>query len=88
MLVEKTIAAAKQKGLDRIVLGGGVSANERLRKLMSSKCSEDGIELFLPAQENCTDNAAMIAFSGLKRFQSGMIGSLDDDVFSRSHLGQ
>lgn len=88
VLVEKTIAAAKQRGLDKIVLGGGVSANERLRECMSSKCFEDGIALFLPAPENCTDNAAMIAFSGLKRFQSGLLGSLDDDVFSRSHLGQ
>jgi N6-L-threonylcarbamoyladenine synthase len=88
VLVEKTIAAAKQRGLDRIVLGGGVSANERLRELMSSKCFEYGMELFLPARENCTDNAAMIAFSGLKCFQSGIVGSLDDDVFSRSHLGQ
>ncbi len=88
VLVEKTIAAAKQRGLHRIVLGGGVSANERLRERMNSRCYKDNIELFLPAPENCTDNAAMIAFAGLKRFQSGMVGTLDDDVFSRSHLGQ
>ena len=88
VLVDKTISAAKQRGLKRIVLGGGVSANERLRECMRSKCDTEGIRLFLPARKNCTDNAAMIAYSGLKYFQSGIVGTLDDDVFSRSHLGQ
>jgi len=88
VLVEKTISAAKQRGLDKIVLGGGVSANGRLREQMNSKCFEEHLQLFLPARKNCTDNAAMIAFSGLKHFQNGIVGSLNDDVFSRSHLGQ
>jgi N6-L-threonylcarbamoyladenine synthase len=88
VLVEKTISAARQRGLDKIVLGGGVSANERLREQMNSKCFKESLQLFLPARENCTDNAAMIAFSGLKHFQNGIVGTLNDDVFSRSHLGQ
>ncbi len=88
VLVDKTISAAKQRGLEKIVLGGGVSANGRLREQMNLKCFEEHLQLFLPARENCTDNAAMIAFSGLKHFQNGIVGTLNDDVFSRSHLGQ
>ena len=88
VLVDKTISAAKQRGLGKIVLGGGVSANGRLRELMNLKCFEEHLQLFLPARENCTDNAAMIAFSGLKHFQNGIVGTLNDDVFSRSYLGQ
>jgi len=88
VLVEKAISAARQNRLKRVVLGGGVSANKRLRECMRSKCEEEGFKLFLPALKNCTDNAAMIAFSGLKRFQCGVVGAFDDDVYSRSHLGQ
>ena len=88
VLVEKSISAVKQRRLKTLCLGGGVSANERLREQMTVRCSRENIRLFLPAKKNCTDNGAMIAFSGLKHFQNGVVGTLDDDVFSRSHLGR
>jgi len=88
VLVEKTIAASHQLAISSIVLGGGVSANQALRSRMSERCRAEGKQLFLPAPELCTDNGAMIAYAGLKIFQSGHRGTLDDDVFSRSHLGQ
>jgi len=88
VLVEKTIAAAQHSNIKTIVLGGGVAANDHLRNRISVRCKEETINLFLPAKKNCTDNAAMIAFSGLKRFEAGFIGSHNDDVFSRSYLGQ
>lgn len=88
VLVEKSISAVKQRGLGTLVLGGGVSANDRLREHMMERCGRENVRLFLPAKKNCTDNAAMIAFSGLKHFQNGVVGTLDDDVFSRSHLGR
>lgn len=88
VLVEKTMTAKKITDIDRIVLGGGVAANRRLREQMRIRCNKENVRLFLPSPENCTDNAAMIAFSGLKKFQRGVVGNLNDDVFSRSHLGQ
>jgi N6-L-threonylcarbamoyladenine synthase len=88
VLVEKSISAVRQRRLDTLVLGGGVSANDHLRELMTARCYREGIELFLPGKKNCTDNAAMIAFAGLKRFQAGFVGTFADDVFSRSHLGR
>ncbi|MEE4164817.1 MAG: tRNA (adenosine(37)-N6)-threonylcarbamoyltransferase complex transferase subunit TsaD [Desulfocapsaceae bacterium] len=88
VLVEKSISAVRQKGLDTLVLGGGVSANDHLREQMTARCDREGIGLFLPDKKNCTDNGAMIAFSGLKRFQAGIVGTFADDVFSRSHLGR
>lgn len=87
VLVEKTVAAAKTTETETIVIGGGVSANGRLRETLRRRCDEEGISLFLPAPENCTDNGAMIAFSGLKNYEAGMQGTMEDDVFSRSHLG-
>ena len=88
VLVEKAIQAARIYDLETIVLGGGVSANRILREQMTIGCSEKGITLCLPAIENCTDNAAMIAFAGSKMFEFGVRGNFDDDVFSRSHLGR
>jgi len=88
VLVGKTVSAARQQGLNRIVVGGGVSANERLREQMTCRCAQENVDLFLSAPQNCTDNGAMIAFAGLKGYQSGLVGSMDDDVFSRSRLGQ
>lgn len=88
VLCQKTLAAAHRYDIGTIVLGGGVSANAALRATMAQHCSRDGRKLFLPAIERCTDNGAMIAFAGLKLFEKGTRGNLDDDVFSRSQLGQ
>jgi len=88
VLVKKTIRAATLQDIESIVLGGGVSANKVLRQRMQQGCKEKRKNLFLPIPENCTDNAAMIAYAGMKQFEHGFRGSLDDDVFSRSYLGQ
>ncbi len=87
VLVEKTIKAATTQDIRTIVIGGGVAANQHLRASMQKRCREKELDLYLPAPGLCTDNAAMIAFSGMKLFKKGVTGSLNDDVFSRSVLG-
>jgi len=88
VLVQKTITAVQMHDIDTVVLGGGVSANNCLRRQMAENCDKNKLNLYLPAIENCTDNGAMIAFAGLQKFLSGETGQIDDDVFSRSHLGR
>lgn len=88
VLIEKTIAAARACEISTIALGGGVAANRSLRQQMNKRCLEQGFSLHLPAVENCTDNAAMIAFAGWQQYLSGDRGAFDDDVFSRSPLGR
>jgi len=63
-LVGKSIKAAKSKGLDRIVVAGGVGANRLLRSDMARRFPG---EVFYPRFEFCTDNGAMIAVAGAMR---------------------
>ncbi len=87
VLVKKTLRAAAREKAQTIVLGGGVSANPRLRAAFHSHCQDAGLSLYLPEPEYCTDNAAMIALAGqYKYIQDGPL-SIDEDVYSRSKLG-
>ena len=63
-LAEKTLAAAEEFGLDKIVLAGGVAANSSLEKTLRTACTRRGLEFFYPSKILCTDNAAMIACRG------------------------
>ncbi len=86
VLVEKTLLAAKQYRVKNIVMGGGVSANPRLREKMAARCQEEKRELHVPRAEFCTDNGAMIALAASYKFQKGPLLGYDEDVYSRSLL--
>lgn len=64
VLVTKAINACVDHKVPRLLLGGGVIANRRLRELAEQRCEENGIELRIPALSLCTDNGAMIAAIG------------------------
>ena len=86
VLVEKTLAAARKNGHQQVVLGGGVAANQRLRTRLQARGLEEGLQVFLPAPQFCTDNAAMIALAGFYAFQAGCQTGPNDDVYSRAEL--
>ncbi len=71
MLVRKTVAAARDTGVERVFLAGGVAANARLRERMGAACDAAGLRLFYPPPALCTDNGAMIAAAGFFYHESG-----------------
>ncbi|NNC98928.1 MAG: tRNA (adenosine(37)-N6)-threonylcarbamoyltransferase complex transferase subunit TsaD [Gammaproteobacteria bacterium] len=66
-LVIKCRRALQHVGASRLVVAGGVGANLRLRELLNEMTAAEGVSLFFPRIEFCTDNGAMIAFAGAQR---------------------
>ena len=71
-LVAKTLRALEQTGYDALVVAGGVGANRGLRERMSEAVARQGVQVFYPRIEFCTDNAAMIAVAGMARLKAGL----------------
>ena len=71
ILVEKTVEAAREKGVSTVTAGGGVAANGYLRERLQKACDKAKLRLILPERRYCTDNAAMIASEGLVQFRLG-----------------
>jgi N6-L-threonylcarbamoyladenine synthase len=67
-LVEKSRKALKQNKIKQLVIAGGVSANLKLREQLKKMGQEENCEIFFPRFEFCTDNGAMIAYAGYRKF--------------------
>ena len=77
VLVDKTVTAAKEKGVDTVTAGGGVAANGYLRSSLQAACEKNGLRLVLPERRYCTDNAAMIASEGLVQYRLGNFAGMN-----------
>jgi N6-L-threonylcarbamoyladenine synthase len=76
-LVERTFVAARRHQARSIGVAGGVSANSRLRADLKTRGEAREIPTFVPSLQLSTDNAAMIAAAGLRKFRAGFTSSLD-----------
>lgn len=77
VLVKKTEWAIRKEGINRVVLTGGVAANNELRKKMKEMGDKRGMGIFIPSAYLCTDNAAMIASAGHYHLKAGNFAGLD-----------
>ncbi len=77
ILLDKLIKATKQTGIKDVAIAGGVSANSGLREAIKRTGENRGWRTFIPEMKFTTDNAAMIAISGLYRYEAGITSSLD-----------
>lgn len=73
VLVEKSMRACKIKKINKIVVGGGVAANNRLREKFFEAGKINNVQIFFPAKEFCMDNAAMVAGLGYWLFKNSSI---------------
>lgn len=86
VLVAKTIRAAVDNGVHRVLMAGGVAANSRLQTRMRDACMAAGLTFTCPSPALCTDNAAMIACAGYYHWAAGKIDGLDIDTLSTERL--
>ncbi len=71
VLLTKAVSACVELGVPRLLLGGGVVANARVRELAAERCEAAGIRLRIPPLSLCTDNGAMIAALGAQLVAAG-----------------
>ncbi len=78
VLTRKAIDAASSRGIEDILIGGGVAANSRLRAMAVERATASGIRVRVPRPGLCTDNGAMVAALGAELVARGRTPSLLD----------
>lgn len=83
ILMKKLLLASKELGISRVAVAGGVSANSGLRRVFMDYSRRYGWDIFIPKFAYTTDNAAMVAITGLFSYLDGRCTSLDVVPYSR-----
>lgn len=87
-LVSRVIAVAKEYGIDKIAIAGGVASNSALREAMIEACMENHFKFYKPSPVLCTDNAAMIGAAGYYDYMNGIRSGLDLNAVPNLKLGE
>jgi len=88
VLVTKAIQAAKDFGMDKVAIAGGVASNSHLREAMASACIENGLKFYHPSPIFCTDNAAMIGAAAYYEYIKGNRAGLDLNAVPNLKIGE
>lgn len=88
VIAEKTVMAAREYGLGKVCLAGGVASNSALRARMKEECGKAGLEFYYPSPVLCTDNAAMIGAAAYYEYLAGTRHGLDLNAVPNLKIGQ
>lgn len=88
VLVEHTMLAAKDYGMDKVAIAGGVASNQTLRAAMKEACAKRGLKFYHPSPIFCTDNAAMIGVAAYYEYQKGTRHGWDLNAVPNLKLGE
>ena len=88
VLVTRTVLAAKDHGMKKVAIAGGVAANSSLREAMQKACEKNGLSLYYPSPIYCTDNAVMIASAAYYEYLKGFRSGLDLNAVPNLKIGQ
>lgn len=88
VLVHNAILGARNYGLKKLAIAGGVASNSSLREAMKKACAENSLEFYYPSPLYCTDNAAMIGVAAYYEFQNGTRHGLDLNAVPNLKLGE
>ena len=71
-----------------LVVAGGVASNQAIRRALVRFCGESGLRLAMPPPALCTDNGAMIAWTGIERLRLGLVDGMEFPARPRWPLDQ
>jgi N6-L-threonylcarbamoyladenine synthase len=84
MLMTKIEKAAHQLNIKHVVIAGGVSANSGLRAALQDAGMRNGWEVYIPAFQYCTDNAAMIGITAHHKYLAGQFADMTTTPSARA----
>ncbi len=77
---------SNKKNINTVVLAGGVSANQYIKKYLTEICEKNGYNLITPPIKLCTDNGVMIANVGLEKYKLNLFDNLSIEPKARWEL--
>ena len=83
ILIKKLTKAVKDLKINRVAIAGGVSANTGLRNALLQKKEKNGWDIYIPPFNYTTDNAAMIAITGLYKYKDKEFCPIEKAAYSR-----
>ena len=88
VLVNHTMLAAKDYGIKKVAIAGGVACNSGLREGMKEACKKRGYSFYMPTPILCTDNATMIGAAGYYEYLKGVRHGWDLNAVPNLKLGE
>ena len=87
-LVSRAVRLAKECGMDKLAIAGGVASNSALRAAIQEECTKNNIRFYSPSPILCTDNAAMIGAAAYYEYIKGIRHGYDLNAVPNLKLGE